>query len=102
VSRRDSQIELPRNRGQRQRRLLLCKRGSNADARSGMTPYRHGGAARNSPARELACFRPKTDGDSLVAIAEIIVLKHLGLVPGVRAFDGDPAARAPASPRPLH
>ena len=57
-----------------------------------MTPYRHGAAARNSPARELACFRPKSDGDRLVAIAEIIILKHLGLIPGIRAIDVDPAS----------
>ena len=67
-----------------------------------MTPYRHGGAARNSPARELACFRPKSDGDRLVAIAEIIILKHLGLIPGVRAIDIDPASRTPAPSRVWH
>ncbi len=67
-----------------------------------MTPYRHGGAARNSPARELACFRPKQDGNRLVAIAEIIVLKHLGLIPGIRAIDVDPACRTPVPPRVWH
>ena len=67
-----------------------------------MTPYRHGGAARNSPARELACFRPKQDGNRLVAIAEIIILKHLGLIPGIRAIDVDPASRTPALSRLFH
>ena len=67
-----------------------------------MTPYRHGAAARNSPARELACFRPKSDGDRLVAIAEIIILKHLGLIPGIRAIDVDPANRTPALSRLFH
>ena len=67
-----------------------------------MTPYRHGGAARNSPARELACFRPKQDGNRLVAIAEIIILKHLGLIPGIRAIDVDPACRTPAPSRVWH
>jgi hypothetical protein len=67
-----------------------------------MTPYRHGGAARNSPARELACFRPKQDGNRLVAIAEIIILKHLGLIPGIRGIDVDPACRTPALSRLFH
>ena len=67
-----------------------------------MTPYRHGGAARNSPARELACFRPKSDGNRLVAIAEIIILKHLGLIPGIRVIDVDPACRTPALSRLFH
>jgi hypothetical protein len=67
-----------------------------------MTPYRHGGAARNSPARELACFRPKQDGNRLVAIAEVIILKHLGLVLGIRAIDVGPTCRTPALSRHFH
>jgi hypothetical protein len=67
-----------------------------------MAPYRRGGGAKNSPAQELACFRSKQDENQLVAIAEIIVLKHLGLVPSVRAIDVDPAYRTPAPSRLWH
>jgi hypothetical protein len=67
-----------------------------------MTPYRHGGTARNSPARELACFRPKTDGDRLLAIAEIIVLKHLGLAPGACSINGCACYRTAAPSQLVH
>jgi len=45
-----------------------------------MTPYRYGASAKNSPARELCCFRPNKDGVRLVAIAELIILRHLGIL----------------------
>ncbi|MDP9025708.1 MAG: hypothetical protein M3N13_10085, partial [Candidatus Eremiobacteraeota bacterium] len=46
-----------------------------------MTPYPYGAHSRNSPARELCAFRIHHDPDRLVALAELIILRHLGLIP---------------------
>lgn len=45
-----------------------------------MTGYNFGDARRMSPADEIYTLRPMIDGDALLAIAERIVLEHMGLV----------------------
>ena len=44
------------------------------------TPYPFGAAARRSPVTEIVSFRKHCDPDRLVAIAERVILQHMGLI----------------------
>jgi hypothetical protein len=46
-----------------------------------VTPYPFGSAERVSPATEIACMRVREDAGRLITIAELIVLRFLGLTP---------------------
>lgn len=45
-----------------------------------MTAYGHGAGRRMSPADEIYTIRPSRDGDAMLAIAERIILRRLGLL----------------------
>ena len=46
-----------------------------------VTLYSYGDATRASPAVEIVAFEIRRDFDRLVAIAETVILAHLGLMP---------------------
>ena len=54
--------------------------GVNPAVAQRFTPYPFGAAARRSPVTEIVSFRKHCDPDRLVAIAERVILRHMGLI----------------------
>jgi hypothetical protein len=59
-------------------RHLAALRASK-DHAARFTDYRYGGGVQPKPAKEILIFRPRQDGDRLVALIERIILRHLGI-----------------------